>query len=54
MARLIVGTLEKAIEVSCDRFYDNKDEGRHLVRFTFCNQFDVLDEGVGRLKALVV
>ena len=33
-------------------FYDNRDEGRHLVRFTFCKRLDVLDEGAARLKAL--
>jgi len=33
-------------------FYDNKHEGRHLVRFTFCKRFEVLDEAVDRLQAL--
>jgi N-succinyldiaminopimelate aminotransferase len=33
-------------------FYDNVDEGRHLVRFAFCKRFDVLDEAVERLKGL--
>jgi N-succinyldiaminopimelate aminotransferase len=33
-------------------FYDNKDEGRSLVRFTFCKQLDVIDEAVARLKGL--
>lgn len=33
-------------------FYDNKDEGRSLVRFTFCKQLDVIDEAVSRLKGL--
>ena len=33
-------------------FYDNLDEGRHLVRFAFCKRFDVLDEAVERLKGL--
>ena len=33
-------------------FYANKREGRHLVRFAFCKRFEVLDEVVGRLKAM--
>ncbi len=33
-------------------FYDNKHEGRHLVRFTFCKQDSVLDEAISRLGAL--
>ena len=33
-------------------FYANKHEGRHLVRFAFCKQFEVLDEAVERLKRL--
>ncbi len=33
-------------------FYDNKHEGRHLVRFTFCKQDSVLDEAIERLGTL--
>lgn len=33
-------------------FYDNEDEGRHLVRFTFCKQDSVIDEAVVRLSRL--
>ena len=33
-------------------FYDDRDAGGPLVRFTFCKRLDVLDEAVGRLKAL--
>ena len=33
-------------------FYDNKDEGRHLVRFAFCKRPEVLDEAVERLAKL--
>ena len=33
-------------------FYDNVDEGRHLVRFTFCKRFEVLEEGTRRLAGL--
>jgi len=33
-------------------FYDDKDEGRPLVRFAFCKRFEVLDEAVTRLKSL--
>lgn len=33
-------------------FYDDKREGRPLVRFAFCKRLDVLDEAVTRLKAI--
>ncbi|MDH3753337.1 MAG: pyridoxal phosphate-dependent aminotransferase [Acidimicrobiia bacterium] len=33
-------------------FYDNTDEGRHLVRFTFCKQTSVLEEAIARLGTL--
>ena len=33
-------------------FYDNEDEGRHLVRFAFCKRPKVLDEAVERLAKL--
>jgi N-succinyldiaminopimelate aminotransferase len=33
-------------------FYDNKAEGRHLVRFAFCKRDEVIDEAVARLKGL--
>ena len=31
-------------------FYDNKEEGRHLVRFAFCKRMEVLEEAVNRLS----
>lgn len=33
-------------------FYDDKREGRHLVRFAFCKRHEVIDEAVTRLKGL--
>ncbi len=33
-------------------FYDNKDEGRHLVRFAFCKRDEVIDEASIRLKGM--
>ncbi len=33
-------------------FYDNQEEGRHLIRFTFCKSLDVLGEAVHRLQGL--
>jgi N-succinyldiaminopimelate aminotransferase len=33
-------------------FYDDKVAGLPLVRFAFCKRLDVIDEAVGRLKAL--
>lgn len=33
-------------------FYTNKHEGRHLVRFAFCKQDEVLDRAIERLQGL--
>jgi N-succinyldiaminopimelate aminotransferase len=33
-------------------FYDDKDAGRHLVRFAFCKRDEVIDDAVARLKGL--
>jgi N-succinyldiaminopimelate aminotransferase len=33
-------------------FYDNKESGNHLVRFTFCKQDHIIDEAVERLARL--
>src|SRR4051794_5824612 len=33
-------------------FYDNRELGQTLVRWTFCKRLEVLDEAVSRLKAL--
>ena len=33
-------------------FYDNQEEGQHLIRFTFCKSLDVLGEAVHRLQGL--
>jgi len=32
-------------------FYDDLDEGRHLVRWAFCKRTEVITEGLGRLAA---
>ena len=32
--------------------YDNAHEGRHLVRFAFCKQHDILDQAIERLMTL--
>ena len=33
-------------------FYeDDSDEGRHLIRWAFCKEQDVLEEGIRRLRA---
>jgi N-succinyldiaminopimelate aminotransferase len=32
-------------------FYDDQDAGRHLVRWAFCKEADVISEGVRRLVA---
>jgi N-succinyldiaminopimelate aminotransferase len=33
-------------------FYDDKEAGRSLVRWTFCKRPEVLEEALARLKAL--
>jgi N-succinyldiaminopimelate aminotransferase len=35
-------------------FYDraHQHEGRHLVRFAFCKQYEMIDDAVSRLKAM--
>jgi N-succinyldiaminopimelate aminotransferase len=33
-------------------FYDNQEEGAHLIRFAFCKSLDVLDEAINRLQRL--
>ena len=33
-------------------FYDNQNEGKHLIRFAFCKSRDVLDEAINRLQGL--
>ena len=40
------------VAVPMSVFYDNQDEGRHLVRFAFCKKDDVLTEAASRLATL--
>jgi N-succinyldiaminopimelate aminotransferase len=40
------------VAIPTEVLYMNKHEGRHIVRFAFCKQLDVLDEAVRRLKML--
>jgi N-succinyldiaminopimelate aminotransferase len=40
------------VAVPTSVFYDDRDAGRHLIRFAFCKRMDVLDEAVIRLKGL--
>ena len=32
-------------------FYDDHEEGRHKVRWAFCKNTEVIEEGVRRLRA---
>ena len=42
----------KVVAIPSQVFYeDDSDEGRHLVRWAFCKETSVIDEGVGRLRA---
>ena len=38
------------VAIPAQVFYDDLDEGRHLVRWAFCKQDAVLDEAISRLK----
>jgi N-succinyldiaminopimelate aminotransferase len=40
------------VAIPCEVFYDNKAEGRSLVRFAFCKRTELLDEAAARLKGL--
>jgi N-succinyldiaminopimelate aminotransferase len=43
---------EKAgvVAIPCQFFYDDQDEGRHRVRWAFCKETAVIEEGVRRLR----
>jgi N-succinyldiaminopimelate aminotransferase len=43
--------LAGVVAIPSQVFYDDADEGRHLVRWAFCKRPDVIDEGVRRLAA---
>ncbi|WP_067441300.1 pyridoxal phosphate-dependent aminotransferase [Nocardioides jensenii] len=37
------------VAIPAQAFYDDLEEGRHLIRWAFCKEPDVIDEGVDRL-----
>ena len=39
------------VAIPAQAFYDDLDEGRHLVRWAFCKEPDVIEEGLRRLQA---
>ena len=39
------------VAIPAQAFYDDQDEGRHLVRWAFCKETPVLEEGLRRLLA---
>ena len=43
--------LAGVVAIPSQVFYDDLDEGRHLVRWAFCKQREVIDEGLRRLRA---
>ncbi len=43
--------LAGVVAIPSQVFYDDRDEGRHLVRWAFCKQREVIDDGVRRLAA---
>jgi N-succinyldiaminopimelate aminotransferase len=43
--------LAGVVAIPSQVFYDDQDEGRHLVRWAFCKQREVIDEGLRRLGA---
>jgi N-succinyldiaminopimelate aminotransferase len=40
----------RVVAIPAQVFYDDLDEGRHLVRWAFCKQPEVIDEGLRRLS----
>ena len=42
--------LAGVVAIPSQVFYDDQDEGRHLVRWAFCKQREVIDEGLRRLR----
>ena len=42
----------RVVAIPSQVFYeDGSAEGRHLIRWAFCKEQDVLDEGIRRLRA---
>ena len=42
----------RVVAIPTQVFYeDDSDDGRHLIRWAFCKEQDVLDEGIRRLQA---
>ena len=39
------------VAIPSQGFYDNRDEGRHKVRWAFCKETSVIEEGLERLRA---
>ena len=39
------------VAIPAQVFYDDQDEGRHLVRWAFCKETSVVEEGVRRLRS---
>ncbi len=39
------------VAIPCQGFHDDQDAGRHLVRWAFCKETAVIEEGVRRLRA---
>jgi N-succinyldiaminopimelate aminotransferase len=42
------------VAVPTQVFYDDKEAGRHLIRFAFCKREDVIDEAANRLRQLKI
>jgi N-succinyldiaminopimelate aminotransferase len=39
------------VAIPCQGFYDDQEEGRHLVRWAFCKDTPVIEDGITRLQA---
>ena len=48
---LALPSVAGVVAIPNQAFYDDQDAGRHLVRWAFCKEADVIDEGVRRLVA---
>jgi N-succinyldiaminopimelate aminotransferase len=43
--------LAGVVAIPSQVFYDDQDEGRHLVRWAFCKEAAVIEDGIARLRA---
>jgi len=48
---LVLPELAGVVAIPSQVFYDDLDEGRHLVRWAFCKRAEVIEDGLTRLRS---